>query len=179
MKSSQEKWRRLPSGLVVSPSFEQRLELMGVSDETANQLKPTHQLKTEDIRTIPKEFNEFDVLYIDDEMDSLNLFKACFWMFGLTCQGASTGEVGLKKLERHIPYLLIVDTMLPGIKGWEICEVVRANQKWENIPIIFVSMHPDFYIEKYRDYTEGCYWIPFEFKIIKILSLFVRKLKEK
>ena len=174
--SSQEKWRRLPSGLGVSPDFQKTLESMGISDNSADELQSIQ--KTEEIKKLPNDFIEYDTLYIGGDSDMHHLFETFFGIHGLTFQGFYSGERGLKKLKQYIPYLIFIDTMLPGIKGPEICKIIQAKQKWQQIPIIFISTQIDYYIEKFRSCADGCLWIPFDFKAIKLLILFVKKLQK-
>ncbi|SMC78149.1 Response regulator receiver domain-containing protein [Desulfocicer vacuolatum DSM 3385] len=53
---------------------------------------------------------------------------------------AKDGEQALKKLQGDIlPDLILLDIMMPGMDGYEVCERVKANEKTKNIPVIFVT----------------------------------------
>ena len=76
------------------------------------------------------------VLIIDDDKKHSELLCAYFKRFGinLVCAGDSTE--GLRKLNREDPDLLLLDVMLPGKDGFEICREVR---KTSDIPIIMLT----------------------------------------
>lgn len=79
------------------------------------------------------------VLIVEDEEDILallhfNLMKADF---NVIC--ASCGEEGLKSVISSQPDLVLLDLMLPGIDGLEICRRLRADEATRNIPIIMLT----------------------------------------
>ncbi len=49
------------------------------------------------------------------------------------------GEDALGLIFRYKPDLVLLDIMLPGIDGWEVCEIVRLNPNYRNIKIIFLT----------------------------------------
>ena len=52
---------------------------------------------------------------------------------------ASNGMTGLRMVSEEKPDLLILDVMLPGIDGFEICSRVRKNSETSEIPVIMLS----------------------------------------
>lgn len=79
------------------------------------------------------------VLIIDDEADirelvEYNLAREEFQVF---C--AESAEEGLKIIEAESPALLILDIMLPGINGLEVCKRLKSNERTAQIPIIMLS----------------------------------------
>ena len=76
------------------------------------------------------------ILIVDDdtniaELISLYLTKECFE----TCM-VEDGEAALKAFEEFQPNLILLDLMLPGIDGYEVCRTVR---KTSSVPIIMLS----------------------------------------
>ena len=53
--------------------------------------------------------------------------------------GAQTGEEGLEKIEEEHPDIILLDLMLPGIDGMEICRRTRQNKLTRDIPIIILT----------------------------------------
>lgn len=76
------------------------------------------------------------VLLIDDDRKHSELMQAYFKRFGINLVCAYDSVEGLKKLAREEPDLLLLDVMLPGKDGFEICREVR---KTSNIPIIMLT----------------------------------------
>jgi DNA-binding response OmpR family regulator len=80
------------------------------------------------------------VLLIDDDRKHSQLMQAYFQRFGIHLVCAYDSDAGLKLLNREEPDLLLLDIMLPGKDGFEICREVR---KFSNIPIIMLTARGD------------------------------------
>ena len=80
------------------------------------------------------------VLLIDDDRKHSDLMQAYFKRFGINLVCAYDADEGFKKLSREGPDLLLLDVMLPGKDGFEICREVR---KTSNIPIIMLTARGD------------------------------------
>lgn len=80
------------------------------------------------------------VLIIDDDKKHSELLKAYFERYGIKLTCAFNAEEGFKKLARTEPDLLLLDVMLPGMSGFDICREVR---KKSNIPIIMLTARGD------------------------------------
>ena len=76
------------------------------------------------------------VLLIDDDRKHSELLQAYFKRFGINLVCAYEAESGLRMLNREDPDLLLLDVMLPGKDGFEICREVRKNS---NLPIIMLT----------------------------------------
>lgn len=80
------------------------------------------------------------VLLIDDDRKHSSLMQAYFKRYGIKLLCAHDSVEGFKKLAREEPDLLLLDIMLPGKDGFEICREVR---KTNNIPIIMLTARGD------------------------------------
>lgn len=80
------------------------------------------------------------VLLIDDDRKHSELLQAYFKRFGINLSCAADANEGFKKLQREEPDLLLLDVMLPGKDGFEICREVR---KTSNMPIIMLTARGD------------------------------------
>ena len=80
------------------------------------------------------------VLIIDDDKKHSDLLQAYFKRFGINLVCAHEAESGFRLLNREDPDLLLLDVMLPGKDGFEICREVRKNS---NIPIIMLTARGD------------------------------------
>ncbi|PLX93963.1 MAG: DNA-binding response regulator [Desulfuromonas sp.] len=79
------------------------------------------------------------VLVVEDEEDILALLHFNLIKEGYRVECAVCGEEALKKIAETPPDLMILDLMMPGIDGLEICRRVRSNPETENLPIIMVT----------------------------------------
>jgi two-component system KDP operon response regulator KdpE len=76
------------------------------------------------------------ILVVDDEREIVRLLSRSLIAHGYTIFIARSGEEALKELAQHRPDLILLDLMLPGISGLEVCRQIR---KTSNIPIIILS----------------------------------------
>ena len=79
------------------------------------------------------------ILIVDDEEDVLELVRFNLDKNGYTVQTASTGEEALVKVNAHVPDLMILDLMLPGVDGLGVCKKLKSNPKTEHLPIIMLT----------------------------------------
>ncbi len=77
------------------------------------------------------------VLVVDDEVANLKLVKEIL-KFDYTIVLAKTGEEALRRAE-DLPDLILLDVMMPGIDGYEVCRQLHAKQQTQDIPVIFVT----------------------------------------
>ena len=80
------------------------------------------------------------VLIIDDDRKHSELLQAYFKRFGINLICALEAEEGFRKLRREEPDLVLLDVMLPGKDGFEICREIRKSS---NIPIIMLTARGD------------------------------------
>jgi two-component system, OmpR family, alkaline phosphatase synthesis response regulator PhoP len=79
------------------------------------------------------------ILVIDDEKDLIELVKYGLEKEGFLVKGVFDGESGLKTATRDVPDLVIVDLMLPGIDGLEVCRRLRTDARTAAIPILMLT----------------------------------------
>ncbi len=80
------------------------------------------------------------ILIVDDEPHMIELVKAVLTIEGYDVTTASDGKEGLEKLEKMKPDLVILDMMMPGMSGREVCEKIRSNPKTKNLKVVFVTV---------------------------------------
>jgi DNA-binding response OmpR family regulator len=86
------------------------------------------------------------ILVIDDEKDLIELVGYNLEKEGFQVQGALDGESGLAMAAHDLPDIILVDLMLPGIDGLEVCRRLRSETRTAGIPIIMLtakSSEPD------------------------------------
>jgi len=79
------------------------------------------------------------ILVVDDEKDILELVRYSLDRNGYQIEMAISGEGALAKTRRKIPDLIILDLMLPGIDGLEVCRRLKSDGKTERVPIIMLT----------------------------------------
>lgn len=80
-----------------------------------------------------------NVLVIDDEADLIELVRYNLVKEGFEVSSALDGESGLSVARRELPDIIVVDIMLPGIDGFEVCRSLRADGRTAHIPVIMLT----------------------------------------
>ncbi len=85
------------------------------------------------------------ILIIDDEDDIRDILKYNLEKEGFYIRVASNGEQGLKLIQQSIPDLIILDVMMPGMDGIEVCEAIRNNAEFNKILICLLTARNEDY----------------------------------
>jgi two-component system KDP operon response regulator KdpE len=91
------------------------------------------------------------ILFIDDDETLLSLLAEHFQMVGYSPLTAINGQIGLELVIQNDPDIVILDVMMPGMDGWQVCEHMRKNS---SIPIIMLTAKGDE-IDKLRGFQLG------------------------
>ena len=79
------------------------------------------------------------ILIVDDEEDILELVRLNLAREGYDVLTATSGEQALKMAQTHQPELVILDLMLPGIDGLEVCKILKRNPKTNQMRVIMLT----------------------------------------
>ncbi len=79
------------------------------------------------------------ILIVDDEIHNRKLFEALLAPEGYITQTAANGEEALALIAQQPPDLILLDIMMPGMSGYEVTAILKANPATANIPIIIVT----------------------------------------
>ncbi len=79
------------------------------------------------------------VLIIDDNPRNLSVVADYLETRQFDIMTALTGEQGIENAVRRHPDLILLDVMLPGIDGFEVCRCLKADERTQEIPIIFMT----------------------------------------
>ena len=80
-----------------------------------------------------------DILIVDDEPNAVVPIQFLMEQQGYRVMVAERGEDALDLIYQYKPDLVLLDIMLPGINGFEVCEIVRLNPEYRSIKIIFLT----------------------------------------
>ncbi|MBU0469492.1 MAG: response regulator [Candidatus Omnitrophica bacterium] len=80
------------------------------------------------------------ILIIDDDQTQVMTVRPMLMSAGYSVLSAETGEMGLQIAETQKPDLILLDVILPGMKGREVCKRLKNNEVTKDIPVIFVTV---------------------------------------
>ena len=118
-----------------------------------------------------------DILVVDDRADNLRLLATMLSEQGYKVRKILKGELTLEVAQINPPDLILLDVMMPKIKGFEVCQQLKADHRTESIPIIFLSAS-DEPLDKVKAFSVGGEdFIPKPFEITEVLARIGHQLK--
>ncbi len=84
-----------------------------------------------------------EILIVDDEPSVVVALQFLMQQQGYHVLVAETGEDALDLIYKYKPDLVILDIMLPGIDGYEVCEIIRLNPDYRKVKILFLTARRD------------------------------------
>ncbi len=94
------------------------------------------------------------ILIVDDDADFMDMLKECLNMRGYDVLTLSDAKHIMHTLHSFSPDLILLDLIMPGIDGLEVCEMLNGDPTWANIPIIVMSgLNKD--VDKLKAFKEG------------------------
>jgi signal transduction histidine kinase len=94
------------------------------------------------------------ILLVDDTIQNLRLLTDILNRQGYEVRPARDGTFALRSARAEVPDLILLDIMMPGPSGYEICEQLKADEKTRDVPIIFISAL-DETLDKVRAFSLG------------------------
>ena len=79
------------------------------------------------------------ILIVDDNPDLLELVSSRLAAWGYDAVTATTGEEGLRLAEEQVPDLILLDILMPTMKGYGVCAQLKATPQTARIPVIFLT----------------------------------------
>ncbi len=80
-----------------------------------------------------------NVLIVDDEEDILEMIEYNLAKEGYGVTRAQTGEKALRKIQEELPDLVILDLMLPGMDGLDVCRQIKNDSRTVHVPVLMLT----------------------------------------
>lgn len=79
------------------------------------------------------------ILVVDDNRDNVEIMSAFLESRGYRVATASDGQGALARLEEVHPSLVLLDVMMPGMDGWQVCRTIKRHPKFASIRVVMVT----------------------------------------
>ena len=79
------------------------------------------------------------VLIVEDDEPTRQVLRRTMAKQGWAVTEASNGQVGLDRLRRHTPSLILLDLMMPEMDGFEFLAELRHHEQWQQIPVVVLT----------------------------------------
>lgn len=80
-----------------------------------------------------------NILVVDDVPNNLSLLVDLLSRRGYVVQAASDGRQALESVQQQLPDLILLDIMMPGMSGYDVCRRLKEAEATRDIPVIFLS----------------------------------------
>jgi two-component system, sensor histidine kinase and response regulator len=85
------------------------------------------------------QMSSYSILIVDDEPDNFDVIEALLPSETYQLHYANCGEDAIDSLDKFDPDVILLDVMMPGISGIEVCKRIKLMSKWHAVPIIMVT----------------------------------------
>lgn len=85
------------------------------------------------------DFRAYTILIVDDNPANLGVLFNYLDSYGFELMVAQDGESGLEKAEYNQPDIILLDALMPGLDGFEVCHRLKSSALTRGIPVIFMT----------------------------------------
>ena len=82
------------------------------------------------------------ILVVDDDPNMVAAVEAVLQSGSYNVVTAADGEEGLRKVATEQPDLIILDVVMPGKHGFQVCKEIKADPKFARIPVLMLTVYP-------------------------------------
>ncbi len=86
-----------------------------------------------------EKMSKLNILIVEDDPQTVKLIKFILEKEDYSTISAKDGEEGLQMAREKKPDLIVLDLMLPGMDGYRVCEILKANPVTKEIPVIVLT----------------------------------------
>jgi two-component system sensor histidine kinase/response regulator len=109
----------------------------------AQAVAPAKQNHAAIVTALLNEVQPARILVVDDQPANIQIVGAVLGKLGHEIIPASDGATALNRAALRMPDLILLDLLMPGMNGLEVCLQLKLNPEWKEIPVIFLSAADD------------------------------------
>ncbi|NDQ55477.1 MAG: response regulator [Acidipila sp.] len=79
------------------------------------------------------------IVTVDDDSISLRIIRSTLEKKGYVVKTATSGEEALMMLREMVPDILILDVMMEGMSGYDVCHIAKTDKRLQDVPVIFLT----------------------------------------
>ncbi|MBG1264563.1 response regulator [Nostoc commune] len=95
-----------------------------------------------------------NILVVDDTPDNLRLLSAMLTAQGFEVRKALNGKMALTACQMILPDVILLDINMPDMDGYQVCQLLKADEKTCDVPVIFISALDDV-VDKVKAFDVG------------------------
>jgi len=79
------------------------------------------------------------ILIVDDEPTARDTLEALLYPAGYKLALADSGQKALELLPKVDPDVILLDVMMPGMNGFEVCRFLKTSKRWRHVPVLLIT----------------------------------------
>ena len=83
--------------------------------------------------------NRGNILVVDDKPENLRLLYTMLTKHGYKARPATNGQLAIQSARHTLPDLILLDIIMPGMDGYQVCRILKGEAATRDIPVIFIS----------------------------------------
>src|SRR5262249_2995707 len=91
------------------------------------------------VLSVDRQISRPRLLLVDPDADSLQVMETSLMKEGFSVTTASDGKEALEKIENSPPDLVLCETNMPKMDGFELCRVLKLDDRFKQIPFVFLT----------------------------------------
>ena len=95
------------------------------------------------------------ILLVDDDPDFIEATRTVLETQPYEVLTALSGEEGLKKAKEEKPDLVLLDIIMPGVDGFQVCQQLKKDPQLSQIPVIMITSFSEKYMETSIGLSQG------------------------
>jgi two-component system sensor histidine kinase/response regulator len=114
-----------------------------MSPKAQPKVAPGEQNQASPVSAQLNETGPAQILVVDDQPANIQIVGRVLGKLGHEIIPATDGATALKRVRLRMPDLILLDLLMPGLDGCEVCRQLKLNPDWKDIPVIFLSAADD------------------------------------
>jgi two-component system cell cycle response regulator len=114
--------------------------------------------------------NKGNILLVDDIPENLQLLSDLLVKLGYTVRSVTSGRMALKTIKAKQPDLILLDVKMPEMDGYQVCQIIKADESLRHIPVIFISALNDVFDKVTAFESGGIDYITKPFQIEEVMA---------
>jgi len=118
------------------------------------------------------------ILVVDDNEDNANIIRDYLEARGYPITVAYSGDEAMAQFELVKPSLVLLDVMMPGMDGWQVCREMKASPMGREIRVVMVTALQDWMDKRQALETGADDYVEKPFELAKLVSVVERNIKQ-
>lgn len=114
--------------------------------------------------------NKGNILIVDDLPENLQLLSDALLNLGYTVRSVTSGRMALKTVQVKRPDVILLDVKMPEMDGYQVCKLLKHNENFNSIPVIFISALDDVFDKITAFNSGGIDYITKPFQIEEVVA---------